>query len=151
MPAEGFEHFGNEAAGLGLDWPPFEDETAAGLRLPYRIYGNLTSVVRETVSNAIRHARATTLTVLPSVEAGRLILTIADDGVGIGKSTPGTSTGLGLGSLSRRIESIGGRVSLPEVEAGTVVRLEIPLPAAVIPFAAGPAAGRPPPTRAAAE
>ncbi|WP_454714473.1 ATP-binding protein [Caulobacter segnis] len=113
-----------EAAGLALDWPPVEladpDRTA-----PYRVYKNLTSAVREVVSNAIRHAGATTVAVTVHEDGGRLELTLSDDGVGL----PGEEGGRrsGLANLERRLGEIGGAVEIPETAKGTVIRLSAPI------------------------
>ena len=112
------------AAGLSLDWPP--DEGVEGQTLaPYRVYKNLTSACREIVSNAIRHAQASQVTVTVDRTAERLEMIISDDGVGL-PTTPGGRRS-GLVNLQRRIVELGGSVSFPEVPRGTVVRLFLPL------------------------
>jgi signal transduction histidine kinase len=113
-----------EAAGIALDWTPVEltdpDRTA-----PYRVYKNLTSAVREVVSNAIRHAGATRIVVTVHEVAGRLELTISDDGVGLPREPGGRRSG--LANLERRLGDIGGAVEIPDTTKGTVVRLSAPL------------------------
>ncbi|WP_184717120.1 ATP-binding protein [Caulobacter sp.] len=113
-----------EAAGLTLDWPPVEladpDVTA-----PYRVYKNLTSAVREVVSNAIRHAGAGRVAVTVHEAGGRLELTISDDGVGLPRAPGGRRSG--LANLERRLGEIGGAVEIPDAERGTVIRLSAPI------------------------
>ncbi len=113
-----------EAAGLTLDWPPVEladpDVTA-----PYRVYKNLTSAVREVVSNAIRHAGAATVAVTVHEADGRLELTLSDDGVGLPREPGGRRSG--LANLERRLGEIGGAVEIPDTERGTVIRLSAPI------------------------
>lgn len=115
-----------EAAGLALDWPPVEladpDRTA-----PYRVYKNLTSAVREVVSNAIRHAQATRVAVTVHEDGGRLELTISDDGVGLPRGPGGRRSG--LANLERRLGEIGGAVDIPDTTKGTVIRLSAPVDA----------------------
>lgn len=115
-----------EAAGLVLDWPPLElaDPHRAA---PYRVYKNLTSAVREVVSNAIRHAGATQVAVTVHEEGGRLELTISDDGVGLPREPGGRRSG--LANLERRLGEIGGAVDIPDTTRGTVIRLSAPLDA----------------------
>jgi signal transduction histidine kinase len=132
---EAFER--TEAAGLALDWPFLDDELAASLPLPYRIYGNLTSALRETISNAIRHARARTIAVRIEVATGRLRVRVTDDGIGLAASRGAAGPpGHGLASLRRRMEAIGGSLALADLGRGTCVLLELPLPAAEAPSAA---------------
>jgi signal transduction histidine kinase len=113
-----------EAAGIALDWPPVEladpDRTA-----PYRVYKNLTSAVREVVSNAIRHAGAARITVEVLEADGRLIVTLADDGVGLPDAPGGRRSG--LANLERRLGEIGGVVEIPPAERGLTIRLTAPL------------------------
>jgi len=115
-----------EAAGLSLDWPPVE-LSDPGRTAPYRVYKNLTSAVREVVSNAIRHAGATTVAVTVHEDGGRLELTLSDDGVGLPREPGGRRSG--LANLERRLGEIGGAVEIPETTRGTVIRLSAPIDA----------------------
>lgn len=115
-----------EAAGIALDWPPVE-LADAGITAPYRVYKNLTSAVREVVTNAIRHAGASTVAVTVHGDGGRLELTLSDDGVGL-PTTPGGRRS-GLANLERRLGEIGGTVDFPEATKGTVIRLSAPIDA----------------------
>ncbi|MET0756455.1 MAG: GAF domain-containing sensor histidine kinase [Mycobacterium sp.] len=82
------------------------------------------AVVREAVSNAVRHARATELTIEVRV-ADDLSIEVVDNGRGIS----GDITESGLASLRRRAEESGGNFSLENVAGGgTVLRWSAPLP-----------------------
>ena len=115
-----------EAAGIALDWPPVE-LVDPGITAPYRVYKNLTSAVREVISNAIRHAGATCVAVTVHEDAGRLELTLSDDGVGLPTAPGGRRSG--LANLERRLGEIGGVVDFPETSRGTVIRLSAPIDA----------------------
>jgi len=82
------------------------------------------AVVREAVSNAARHAQATTLTVRVSVEDD-LCIEVSDNGRGM----PGEFTGSGLTNLQRRAEQVGGEFTIESVSAsgGTLLRWSAPL------------------------
>ena len=112
------------AAGLTLDWPLPEQSAPTG-PVPYRIHKNLTSACREIVSNAIRHAHATHITVCVSFTQERLDLTISDDGIGLPRTPGGRRSG--LLNLERRIVEQGGSVEFPPVERGTKIQLSLPL------------------------
>ena len=62
--------------------------------------------LREALSNVARHARATSVEVEVVVDRGRLVLRVADDGVGY-EPTPGRRTS-GLDNMLVRAESSGG-------------------------------------------
>lgn len=82
------------------------------------------AVVREAVSNAVRHANAGTLTVTVTVEDD-LSIEVVDNGQGI----PGDITGSGLTNLRRRAEVSGGSFLIESrPTGGTVLRWSAPLP-----------------------
>ncbi|OMC44445.1 histidine kinase [Mycobacterium sp. IS-2888] len=81
------------------------------------------AVVREAVSNAVRHADATTLTVRVSVEDD-LCIEVSDNGRGM----PDEFTGSGLTNLRRRAEQAGGQFTIESAgTGGTVLRWSAPL------------------------
>lgn len=82
------------------------------------------AVVREAVSNTVRHANASTLTVTVSVDDD-LTIEVADNGRGIGADV----TGSGLTNLRRRAEEVGGSCSvLAAPDGGTRLTWRAPLP-----------------------
>jgi signal transduction histidine kinase len=88
------------------------------------IAGQMLAVLRESLSNVLRHAQAAAVDV--TVAAGReLILTVADDGVGP-PAAPGT--GNGLRNLAARAEALGGHSGIrPRTPRGTIIEWCIPL------------------------
>ncbi len=81
------------------------------------------AVVREAVSNAVRHAKATSLTIKVSV-GDDLCIEVADNGVGIA----GEITESGLGNLRRRAQEAGGRFFVENTATGgTRLRWSAPL------------------------
>jgi signal transduction histidine kinase len=93
-------------------------------RLPEAVEIAAYYVVAEALTNAAKHAGAELARVHVEVAAGRLALTIADDGAG--GADP--SRGSGLIGLRDRVEALGGLLALrSERGAGTVLRVEIPV------------------------
>ncbi len=82
------------------------------------------AVVREAVSNAVRHANATTLTV--SVAVGdELMIEVVDNGCGIADNV----TASGLANLGNRADNVGGSFGVARVEGGgTKLRWSAPMP-----------------------
>lgn len=87
--------------------------------------------VREAQNNAIKHSHLKTMTLGLSVADGRLEIVVADDGQGFDPGSPGGAVDhLGLESMQRRLQDIGGRCTLESTPGrGTVVRFTLPLPA----------------------
>ena len=82
------------------------------------------AVVREAVSNAVRHANATTLSINVNVE-DELSIEVIDNGRGIS----GDITGSGLVNLRTRARDAGGSFAIePAPSGGTVLRWSAPLP-----------------------
>ncbi len=81
------------------------------------------AVVRETVSNVVRHARSRSLAVV--IEAGEeLIVEVSDDGVGLDPGGPRS----GLHNLEERARECGGVLTARlEPPGGTIVRWTVPL------------------------
>lgn len=82
------------------------------------------AVVREAVSNAARHAHATTLTVRVTVDDD-LRIEVSDNGCGM----PDNFTASGLTNLRRRAEEAGGEFSVEtqSPDGGTLLRWSAPL------------------------
>ncbi len=82
------------------------------------------AVAREALSNVARHAKAESVDVVLSVRGSSLVLSVADDGIGIGE---GPRAGEGLANMAARAEAVGGglRVS-PRRPAGTLVEWVAP-------------------------
>jgi signal transduction histidine kinase len=88
----------------------------------------LLRMAQEALTNVAKHAGAHAVELSLGVRDGRLILRIADDGVGIGAATP--STGRGLRNMAARAQQLGATLDVaPGRERGTVVTLALELKA----------------------
>jgi PAS domain S-box-containing protein len=102
---------------------PVELSAALANRLPQPVEAATYYVVAEALTNASKHARASTARVTVSHANGHAVVEVADDGVGGADAREGS----GLRGLSDRIEALGGtlRVESPP-GAGTTLRAFIP-------------------------
>ncbi|MFF1919860.1 sensor domain-containing protein [Streptomyces sp. NPDC058221] len=85
--------------------------------------------VAELLSNATRHASPATVDVTAELDAGVLLLTVRDDGIGGARIRPGGSGGSGLHGLAERVRTIDGTMSLDSPAGGpttAVIRLPVP-------------------------
>jgi signal transduction histidine kinase len=99
------------------------DLAATAERLPAQVEAAAYFVCCEAVTNAVKHASPSRITIGATVVGGALQLVISDDGIG-GATVAG---GSGLSGLADRVEAQGGTlvVSSPD-GAGTRLEAEIP-------------------------
>ena len=85
-------------------------------------------IVQESLHNAVKHSSAKTITVNLFYKESSFQLIIEDDGIGFDKKTlPTNNTGIGLTSIQKRAELIGGVFSLNSSNnTGTKISIEIP-------------------------
>jgi anti-sigma regulatory factor (Ser/Thr protein kinase) len=86
----------------------------------------LAGAVREAVTNARKHAQASSVIVrVETGSDGRTAVTVTDDGVGIDPELVANATGLGVkGSIVGRMKRVGGHASLEDAPGGgTLVTL----------------------------
>jgi signal transduction histidine kinase len=87
-------------------------------------------VIAESLTNAMKHARARDIAVRLSIHDDRLRLAVTDDGVGgadVVASADPRDSGLGLRSLRDRVSAIGGTLVIHSpVGGGTSVTAEMP-------------------------
>ena len=95
----------------------------------------LLRIAQEACNNIVKHADAKNVSITLSTTAGFAVLTIIDDGVGIGNATAPLarqsdvlSGGSGLGFMAERAAELDGEVRVePATNGGTVVEARIPV------------------------
>jgi signal transduction histidine kinase len=100
-------------------------DLAPGLRAPDAVHDALMRIVREAMTNAIRHGRAGSVTITLADDHG-VRLTVEDDGSGLAEGKP-AGGGFGLVSMRERAEALGGTAELSGGRQGGA-RLEVWLP-----------------------
>jgi signal transduction histidine kinase len=129
--AEGIHPRALTDGGLGAALPeltlraglPVELEVSVG-RLAPAVEAAVYFLCSEALANAAKHAQATTMTIDVTQSRGRLLVEIADDGVGGADPARGS----GLRGLADRLEALGGRLSVESLPRhGTKLLAEIPI------------------------
>jgi two-component system sensor histidine kinase UhpB len=94
-------------------------------RLPQAVETALFRIAQEAITNAIRHARATSLQVRLRGSADSVTLEVRDDGVGLAAAA---EPHLGLFGMRERARLLGGTFQVAPVSPrGTLVQVDIPL------------------------
>ena len=116
------DHFARGAEmQLRLDFP----ENIPPIQLSPETRHQLSLCIRESLSNVLRHAKATELVLRLVICNDELIVQVTDNGLGF-KST--SQNGSGLKNMAERMNSIGGSFSCePGTNNGTTVSLHLPL------------------------
>ncbi|MCZ7420092.1 GAF domain-containing sensor histidine kinase [Verrucosispora sp. WMMA2121] len=114
-----------EAAAESLGFRPRLELTGPiDSAVPDEVRPELAAVLREALSNAVRHAEATAVSVAVRVDAARVAVTVTDNGVGC---DPAAARG-GLVNLRERAERHGGTFEVREAEPhGTELHWSVPL------------------------
>jgi signal transduction histidine kinase len=87
------------------------------------VEGTIYFAVTEALANVAKHARATRATVSISARGDRLVVEVADDGIGGARRSPGS----GLAGLAERVAAVGGRTQVVSPIGGpTSVFVEVP-------------------------
>lgn len=104
---------------LGLSEMELEEDLVANKELAI--------VLRELVTNIIKHAKASKVSVEVKKQARGLILLVQDDGQGM-SAEPNTVTGFGLMGIYERIDKLKGWVKIAKPETFSGTRSEIYVP-----------------------
>ncbi|RZU11304.1 histidine kinase/DNA gyrase B/HSP90-like ATPase [Kribbella rubisoli] len=92
--------------------------------VPAVVRPQILATVRESLSNVVRHAQASEVTVEVSADSEQVVARITDNGVGIGEQHRNS----GLRNLTERAQALGGAVRVTDNEPhGTIVELRAPL------------------------
>ncbi|MGH7977526.1 MAG: sensor histidine kinase, partial [Limisphaerales bacterium] len=124
------ELFEGTSARCRLDLP--DDLPARSLPPDFR--HNIFLIVKEALTNVLKHAAANEVHVQAKISANRLEISIRDDGTGLVSTTP-KSEGKqhGLKNMQQRAETLGGKLTWQCAPGkGTVVQLIVPLPKAPV-------------------
>lgn len=118
-----------EKAGVKVEFVAADE----GMRLPPHLETMLFRIAQEAISNILRHANASKVSIRLWTMAEQLWLEIKDDGRGfdIEKAAEGAvdRKQLGLLGIEERVSLVGGAVKVESAEgSGTCLQLHIPLP-----------------------
>ena len=121
-------------SGIGVEWQaPSDDDVPQTLSA--RAFVQTTRILREAVSNVIKHSNATHCSIRCTIAAGDFQLLIQDNGAGIPAALDGhLDKGHGMASMKGRAKQLQGQCLVESGPGyGTVIRLTLPLDRHVTP------------------
>jgi signal transduction histidine kinase/ligand-binding sensor domain-containing protein len=102
------------------------DEALNDLKPDMEYRRDLFLLFKEAVNNAAKYSKSTTVSIRIGIEKQRLILEIADNGIGFNLKT--ADSGNGLGNMHRRARALQGQLTMQSEQGkGTFIKLNAPL------------------------
>jgi signal transduction histidine kinase len=96
--------------------------------LPVSVEEAFYRIALEALNNALRHARAGRVDVTLNTQADEIMMTIADDGIGFDFASAAESGGMGLESMQKRADKLGGGLTIRTRPGnGTLIIARAPL------------------------
>ena len=121
-----------------LEWQAAEFERRSGiacelvvddedLLLEDSIATVLFRILQEALTNVLRHAKASRVQIELSRESKGLIMTIADNGIGIKNAKRSEQNSFGLVGIRERLHILGGELNIESNSSGTVLTITLPI------------------------
>jgi signal transduction histidine kinase len=96
------------------------------IKLPAQVEQNLYRITQEALNNALKHARATAVTVFVRASEEWIEVEITDNGCGFEPERLNGQSGLGLISMRERAEQLGGELAIEsKLGEGTTIKVRI--------------------------
>jgi signal transduction histidine kinase len=111
-----------EHTGISVDL----EATGLSERLPVEVETAIFRIVQESLTNVVKHAQASSVSIVLTRGDGRIKAVIEDDGRGFEPETMGE--GIGLVGMRERIELLDGSLTVESSErSGTTIAIEVPV------------------------
>jgi two-component system sensor histidine kinase UhpB len=117
-----------DRAGAGCRFALRVDSAGDGdfARLPGDIGISAYRIMQEALSNIVKHARATQVAVVLSLDGQGLRMRVEDNGIGFDAAL--ASTGIGIVGMRERVSAFGGRIDIDTgIAAGTRIAIFMPI------------------------
>jgi ligand-binding sensor domain-containing protein/anti-sigma regulatory factor (Ser/Thr protein kinase) len=119
--------------GQRIRWTVEAPDDASGVPLVSEQRRHVYLIIKEALTNVLRHAHAANVAVLVTASHGRLRIEVTDDGVGLDNKprndSPGPGGGHGLENIKRRASALGGtaRIASRPQGRGTSIVVDVPV------------------------
>jgi signal transduction histidine kinase len=96
--------------------------------LPPSVQQDLVRIAQETISNAVRHAKPTVISVNLRSEPPSLVLEVTDNGSGIADSQAASREGFGFSNMTARVKKLKGTLDIRTAPSrGTSIIVSVPV------------------------
>ena len=96
--------------------------------IDFMIATNLYRITQEAINNAVKHSKASHLSIDLYTDSKQILLTISDNGVGLPRSYADETKGFGMLNMYYRAQLIGAKLTVNSSEGGgTKISLDLPL------------------------
>ena len=97
-------------------------------RIPNNLEFTLYKIIQELVSNALKHAKASKLTISLTKQEELLNIMVEDNGIGFQPNLISERSGIGLKNITYRVTELGGKCHFDSVKGrGTNVIIDVPV------------------------
>ena len=131
----------NLGLAAAIEWQAAEFQERTSIRCEVRIEVKETiwdrefntmcfRIFQETLTNIVRHAKATRVDVRLAQVDHELVLTVRDNGRGISEQEVVHARSIGLIGMRERVAQVGGQVFFGLPDRGTTVTMRVPMPEA---------------------
>jgi two-component system, NarL family, sensor kinase len=97
-------------------------------RLEYNIEINLYRIIQELISNILKHAKASEVSIQLLKKETYLNIVVEDNGIGFDVNQVKNKKGMGLKNIESRVNSLGGEFNIDSGKgAGTTITINIPI------------------------
>ena len=123
---QGLEQFAEDV--LIVSGIPCEVHVSGDVEITdFMIATNLYRITQEAINNAVKHSKASQLSIDLYSDAKQILLTIADNGVGLPRDYEDEKKGFGMLNMHYRAQLIGAKLSIDSREGGgTKISLDLP-------------------------
>jgi signal transduction histidine kinase len=98
------------------------------LNLPHKMPGVIYRILKESLTNVFRHARAENAFVTLKTEDQKLYFSVRDDGMGIDNTKINSPLSLGINGMKDKINRLNGDFNISKAtKKGTIINIIIPL------------------------
>lgn len=112
-----------ESANMRLHWNIDVSAQTPELSIQQRMH--IVRIIQECVTNVIKHANATAISIAKKVTDDCITIVVSDDGTGLSDDTDRFNAGNGLVNMRQRAAEIGGTFSLTSGDKGAIATLKI--------------------------